>query len=85
MSGKKVDIRRKKYLVVYSTRGLAFRIILVFFIGTGIGSVLPESGNALAYLLKVTAHGFNIVFLDIGIIGTLLALHIGHKKCRGRS
>jgi hypothetical protein len=81
LTGKIVDIRRKKHSMVYSTRGLALRIIVIFLFGTGVGSVLPESGNALAYLLKITAHYFNIVFLAIGVIGTLLALYFGYKKC----
>ena len=67
------------------TRNMALRIIGVFFIGTLIGSMLPESGNVLVNIINnyemqklSDPHVFNPCFLFIGIVGTVLAL------CPGR-
>lgn len=62
------------------SRGMALGVISVFFIGTAIGSVLPEFGNLLAQKLDVRPHSFNIVFLVVGIIGIGVALYLGHKS-----
>jgi hypothetical protein len=64
-------------------RGVALGIIFVIFIGTIIGSVLPESGNVLQHLLgnHKQAHAFNIVFLIIGILGVGVALYLGYRSC----
>ena len=58
-------------------RGMALLIIIVFFIGTLIGSLLPETGNILANHLKLPSHIFNIIFLIIGIAIASLAFYIG--------
>ena len=79
------NIRRKSNPIVgNTTRSMAFRIVSVILIGTAVGSVLPETGNlAVLYITKGTdAHVFNIVFLIIGIIGIVLALFIGYRKCK---
>ncbi len=64
------------------TRGLAFSFVVIFFIGTFIGSVLPESGNYLAKYLGISSHSFNIFFLFVGILGIGLALCFGLKNGR---
>ncbi len=61
----------------FDARGMAFLIIVVFLIGTLIGSVLPETGNFVASKLGMGAHSFNIVFLIIGITCACLALFFG--------
>ena len=60
------------------TRGLALCFILVFLVGTAIGSVLPEFGNLLAEKIGVRAHFFNIYFLVLGVLGIGLALYLGY-------
>jgi len=60
-------------------RGLALCIILVFIIGTAVGSVLPEFGNLLAQRLGIWGHSFNILFLALGIAGVGLALYLGYR------
>ena len=66
------------------TRAVALVLVPVFLFGTLIGSLLPESGNVLAQLLRLPGdsfHTFNGMFLVIGILGIGLALHIGHRTC----
>lgn len=66
----------KDNLVGVSARGVAFRIILVFLIGTLVGSLAPELGNILAYMLGCPiqdAHMFNPFFLALGITGVGVA------------
>ena len=68
--------------VGYTARRVALPIIVVFLAGTLLGSLAPESGNVLAFLLGLPpekGHIFNPVFLAIGIIGTGLALYPGYK------
>ena len=60
------------------SRGLALYPILVFFLGTAIGSVAPEFGNIVAERLGLWAHRFNIVFLALGLAGVGLALYLGY-------
>jgi len=67
------------------SRALAYLFIAVFFIGTIIGSLSPESGNLLAHILGVPegrSHIFNPCFLVLGIVGIVLACAIGHRLCR---
>lgn len=69
--------------VGYTARSLAFRLVLVFLSGTLLGSLAPESGNVLAFLLGLPpekGHIFNPVFLSVGIIGIGLALYTGLRK-----
>ena len=61
------------------SRGLALYPVLVFFLGTAIGSVAPEFGNITAERLGLWAHRFNIVFLALGIAGIGLALYLGYR------
>ena len=61
------------------SRGLALCAILIFFIGTAVGSVLPEFGNILAQRVGIGAHQFNIVFLALGILGIGVALYLGYN------
>lgn len=66
------------------SRGLAFRIIAVFFLGTLVGSLLPETGVIAAHYLQIpeaSAHIFNPIFLAFGVLGVCLALYIGYR-CR---
>ena len=63
----------------FETRGLALCFILVFLIGTAIGSVLPEFGNLLAARFSIRAHFFNVYFLVLGILGISLALYLGYR------
>jgi len=60
-------------------RTMALYVILIFFIGTAIGSVLPEFGNLLAQRLGIGAHQFNVVFLALGIVGIGVALYLGYR------
>ncbi len=60
---------------------MAFPTIVVFLVGTAIGSTLPELGNFLARYLGIPSHSFNIVFLAVGIIGIGMALRTGHRRC----
>jgi len=65
-----------------TTRAMALVLVPVFLFGTLLGSLLPETGNVLAQLLRLPAdqnHIFNGVFLVIGILGVGLALHIGYR------
>ena len=66
----------------FLTRSVALRVIVVFFGGTFIGSILPEFGNVLAERLGLWSHQFNVFFLTLGIIGIVLACVIGYKSCR---
>jgi len=59
-------------------RIMALGIILVFFIGTGIGSALPEFGNLVATRINIGSHSFNVLFLALGIIGIGVALYLGY-------
>jgi len=63
-------------------RAMALCIVLVFLIGTAVGSVLPEFGNIVAIKLGIWSHQFNIVFLALGIAGIGLALYLGYR-CGG--
>ncbi len=66
-----------------SARGMALRIIAVFLGGTLVGSLAPETGNFLAYALKLPrgeGHFFNPFFLILGIIGIVLACVFGYRK-----
>jgi len=63
-------------------RAMAFIAILIFFIGTAVGSALPEFGNLLAKEIGVRGHFFNIHFLVLGIVGISVALYLGYK-CGG--
>lgn len=65
-----------------TARNVAFLFIIVFIIGTFIGSVLPDFGNVLAKVTGNEPHFINGVFLAVGIIGVMLALYIGYRKCR---
>lgn len=64
------------------SRGTALLLVVVFLIGTAVGSILPEFGNILARKAGVWAHYFNIYFLIIGIIGVVLALYLGYRCYR---
>ena len=61
---------------------MALRTYVVFFIGTAVGSVLPEFGDVLAVHLKIEPHFFNVFFLFLGIIGCVLSYLIGRKSSR---
>ena len=63
-------------------RKLALPVVLVFLVGTLLGSLLPEFGNILAAKLGLTSHGFNPCFLAVGIAGTMLALFIRPESSR---
>jgi len=63
-------------------RAVALCIILIFFIGTGIGSALPEFGNLVATRLGIGGHSFNILFLALGVLGIGVALYLGYR-CSG--
>ena len=60
------------------SRVMALCIILIFLIGTAIGSALPEFGNLLAHRISVGSHSFNILFLAVGIVGVGVALYLGY-------
>ena len=60
------------------SRGLALCFILIFFVGTAVGSMAPEFGNLLAKEVGLWAHQFNVVFLVLGIVGIGLALYLGY-------
>jgi len=65
------------------TRTVALVFITVFFVGTLIGSLLPEWGNIAVRILHLTgdkAHIFNGVFLIGGILGIGMALHLGYRN-----
>ena len=69
--------------VGFTARSVALRLVLIFLAGTLLGSLAPELGNILAFLLGLPpekGHIFNPVFLAIGIIGTGLALYPGYAK-----
>ena len=61
-----------------TARGLALCFILVFLVGTAVGSVLPEFGNLLAQKIGIRAHFFNVHFLVLGIMGISVALYLGY-------
>ena len=61
-----------------SARGLALCFILVFLVGTAVGSMAPEFGNLLAKKVGVWAHFFNVYFLVLGILGIGVALYLGY-------
>lgn len=61
-------------------RGMALRLVAVFFGGTLVGSCLPELGDVAAYNMGIFPHIFNPLFLALGVIGTVLALFAGHRK-----
>ena len=68
--------------VGFTARSVALRLVPIFLAGTLLGSLAPESGNVLAFLLGLPpekGHIFNPVFLAIGIIGIVLALFLGYK------
>lgn len=77
-------LRRQDCIMGNSTRSMAFRTIAVVLFGTAVGSVLPETGNAVVILVDKgpDAHIYNPVFLAVGIIGIMLALYIGYRKCK---
>ncbi len=60
------------------SRGVALCIILVFLVGTTIGSALPEFGNLVATRISIRSHSFNIFFLALGIVGIGVALYLGY-------
>jgi len=67
----------------FATRGVAFCAVAVFVGGTLVGSLLPESGNILAYVLGFPygqGHVFNPCFLAVGIAGVVLACAAGLKS-----
>lgn len=67
------------------SRSVAFLPVLVILGGTLVGSVLPESGNVLAYILGISnsqGHIFNPLFLAVGIVGIVLAFYFRHKRSR---
>ena len=77
------NTRRTRGIMGNKTRAMAFRLILVFFFGTLIGSLLPESGNVMAYILEppgYQTHAFNGLFFIIGVLGIGLACHIGRSN-----
>jgi len=61
------------------SRILALCFILIFLVGTAIGSVLPEFGNILATKIGIRAHFFNVYFFVLGIVGIGLALYLGYR------
>ena len=61
-------------------RTMAFCIILVFLVGTAIGSMAPEFGNILAQRIGVRAHFFNVYFLVLGVVGIGVALYLGYTR-----
>ena len=63
-------------------RIMALGVILAFFVGTAIGSALPEFGNLVATRIGIWAHSFNVLFLALGIIGIGVALYLGYR-CGG--
>jgi len=62
------------------SRDMALLAILVFLVGTAVGSVLPEFGNLLAHKISVGSHQFNVVFLALGIAGIGVALYLGYTQ-----
>ena len=62
------------------SRILALCFILIFLVGTAIGSVLPEFGNILATKIGIRAHFFNVYFFVLGIVGIGLALYLGYRS-----
>ena len=77
------DTTKRAYdKVGIKSRSMAFRIVLVFLIGTLVGSLLPETGTVLAHNLGIFSHIFNPFFLALGIIGIVLACYIGCRKSR---
>jgi hypothetical protein len=67
----------ENYTVDSSARVMAFRLVVVLLCGTLVGSLAPESGNVLAYYLKLpyaSGHAFNPIFLVLGVAGVCLAL-----------
>jgi len=63
------------------SRGLALLAVLIFLVGTAVGSVLPEFGNLLAQRVGVRSHQFNGIFLALGIAGIGMALYLGYTRC----
>jgi len=61
------------------TRGLALCFILVFLVGTAVGSMAPEFGNLLAAKIGIRAHFFNVYFLVLGVVGVGVALYLGYR------
>jgi hypothetical protein len=66
--------------MVFGSRGLAFRIIIVILIGTGIGSLLPEIGTIAGFHMGIWPHIFNSVFLILGGICIGVAFYLGYRK-----
>ncbi len=65
------------------TRDVAFRVILVFIWGTLLGSLLPESGNVVAYYIGGAygkEHIFNPCFLAVGVAGVVLACRFRYRN-----
>ena len=81
--GLKLNAMGKNNRMGNSARGMAPRIILVFLSGTLVGSLAPETGNILAYMLKMPykeGHFFNPYFLGLGIIGIVLACAFRYRQ-----
>ena len=70
---------RKLYSVVFSSRCLAYRTVVVFLIGITIGNALPEVGTIVGFHMGVYSHIFNPLFLAIGIFGVYQSLCIRLK------
>ncbi len=83
--GNKISAMGKDSRMGHSTRNLALRLVTIFLAGTLAGSLAPESGNILAYWLKmpyVQGHFFNPFFIAVGILGIGVAYCLGYRKGR---
>ena len=89
-----MDVKRSYNKLGIRTRGLALCSIIVFLVGTLIGSMASESGNILVGILNISqgqvynpfhlslAHVFNPIFLILGIAGVSVALFLGFTRSR---
>lgn len=62
------------------SRSMALLFIIIFLIGTAVGSILPEFGTILADFFDQRAHKYNIYFFILGILGIVLSLYLGYKQ-----
>ncbi len=65
-----------------TARSMALFIVVIFLVGTLVGSVLPEFGDVLALRLKLPPHFFNIWFFVLGWVCIGLALYFGYRSGR---
>ena len=71
-------------LVGSRARKLALHPVSLFLVGTLLGSTLPETGNFVAYWLKMGSHDLNPVFLTLGLVGLAVAFRLRPKAGRVR-